>query len=102
MSVDPTPAVQFRRMLKWIAVVAVVMVGASLAFLHRSGGLTIASALATVAGVFLSVMLGSGLLSLAYFSAKSGHDQDVSDWKREDHEPGPPSPGALDRGGDSD
>ena len=87
MSADQSPADQFRRMLKWIAVVAVLMVAGALAFLHHSSGLTIATVIATVTGVFLSVMLGSGLLSLAFFSAKSGHDQDVSDWKREDHEP---------------
>jgi len=84
---DLSPADQLRRMLKWIAAVGVLMVAGSLAFLHHSSGLTVATVIATVAGVFLSVMLGSGLLSLAYFSAKSGHDQDVSDWKREDHRP---------------
>ena len=30
---------------------------------------------ATIAGVFLSVLLGSGLFALAFYSSKSGHDE---------------------------
>ena len=35
--------------------------------------------IATVIGVFLSVLLGSGLMAAAYFSDKSGIDQSISD-----------------------
>jgi hypothetical protein len=34
--------------------------------------------IATVLGVFLSVLLGCGLFALAFYSDKSGHDEDVS------------------------
>jgi len=41
-----------------------------------------------VAGVFLSVLLGSGLMAASYFSDKSGHDRDVRNaTSRPDDEP---------------
>jgi hypothetical protein len=56
----------------------VLMVVAALAFLHSQGSLTIHMVVATVLGVFFSVLLGCGLFALAFFSDKSGHDEDVS------------------------
>jgi hypothetical protein len=35
--------------------------------------------IATVVGVFFSVILGCGLFAAAFFSDKSGHDQSVSE-----------------------
>jgi len=87
MSVDQTAIAEFRRMLKWIAVVAVLMVAGALAFLAKMGSLTIHMVIATVAGTFVSVMLGCGLFALAFFSDKSGHDQTVSD--ATEKKPGP-------------
>lgn len=72
-------AAEFRLMVKWIAVAAVLMVAAALIFLHLSGSLTIHMVIATILGVFFSVILGCGLFALAFFSDKSGHDQQVSD-----------------------
>lgn len=74
---------EFRRMVKWIAVAAVLMVIGSLAFLHANGSLTIHMVIATVLGVFISVLLGCGLFALAFFSDKSGHDDDVSNAARQ-------------------
>ncbi len=74
-----SPAAQFRRMMKWIVVIAALMVAGALAFLASMGDLTIHMVIATVAGTFLSVLLGCGLFALAFFSDKSGHDQSVSD-----------------------
>jgi hypothetical protein len=37
---------------------------------------------ATVAGVFVSVLLGCGLFAAAFFSDKSGHDEEVSNVTR--------------------
>jgi hypothetical protein len=79
MAADPNAVAEFRRMLKWIAVVAVLMVAGALAFLAKMGSLTIHMVIATVAGTFVSVMMGCGLFALAFFSDKSGHDQTVSD-----------------------
>ena len=35
--------------------------------------------IATIGGVFFSVLLGCGLFAAAFFSDKSGHDQSISD-----------------------
>jgi len=83
----------FRRILVWIALVAVLMVGAALTFLALTGELTLHMAIATIAGVFLSTMLGCGLFALAFFSDKSGHDARASDHKtRAGREDPPPTP----------
>jgi hypothetical protein len=73
----------FRRMMKWILLAAVVMVAGALAYLTATGDLTSEMVIATVLGVFVSVLLGSGLMAAAYFSDKSGHDRDVSDAARD-------------------
>jgi hypothetical protein len=70
---------QFRRMMIVITVVAVVMVAGALYALSLNGPLTIHLVVATIAGVFLSVLLGCGLFAAAFFSDKSGHDQSVTD-----------------------
>jgi uncharacterized membrane protein YjjP (DUF1212 family) len=69
----------FRRMMKWIVLVAVLMVAAAIAFLAFTGELTTHMVIATVLGVFFSVLLGSGLFAASFFSDKSGHDQSISD-----------------------
>lgn len=71
-------AQEFRRMVMWISIAAVLMVIGALAFLGAAGSLSIHSVIATVLGVFLSVLLGCGLFALAFFSDKSGHDETVS------------------------
>jgi uncharacterized membrane protein YbjE (DUF340 family) len=75
-------AARFRRMLAWIVLAAVLMVAAALAFLASQGTLTIHMVVATIAGTFISVLLGCGLFALAFFSDRSGHDQSVSDATR--------------------
>ena len=76
----------FRRMLKWIVAVAVAMVGLALLYLHLSGELTTHMVVATVLGVFFSVLLGCGLFAASFYSDKSGHDQSVSDSTRGEHD----------------
>jgi hypothetical protein len=63
----------------WIAIIAVVMVAGSLLYLGMTGDLDANLVVATVLGVFFSVVLGCGLFAAAFFSDKSGHDQSVSD-----------------------
>lgn len=69
----------FRRMMTWILIAAVAMVAAALGYLFATGDLTWNMVIATVLGVFFSVLLGSGLMAASYFSSKSGHDRSVSD-----------------------
>ena len=79
-------AAEFRRMIKWIIAIAVVMAVLALVYLHLTGGLTLNLVIATVLGVFLSVLLGCGLFAASFFSDKSGHDQKVSDATRRERE----------------
>ena len=77
----------FRRMMTWAVVAAVLMVVAALLFLKATGDLTAEMVVATVFGVFLSVILGAGLMAASYFSAKSGHDSEVNDAARDEQNP---------------
>jgi uncharacterized membrane protein len=74
---------EFKRILKWIALAAVLMVAGAMIFLAATGDLTRDMVIATTLGVFFSVLLGCGLFAAAFFSDKSGHDQSVSDATRD-------------------
>lgn len=69
--------IEFRRIAKWIAVAAVLMVAGALAYLRWMDAWTTHAVIATILGVSFSVVLGCGLFALAFFSDKSGHDSDV-------------------------
>jgi uncharacterized membrane protein YbjE (DUF340 family) len=73
---------EFRRMMAWIVVIAVLMVIGALAFAASQTTLTVHIVVATTLGVFFSVVLGTGLFALAFFSDKSGHDESVTDATR--------------------
>ena len=68
---------EFRRMMKWIVAIAVAMVAAALTFEASQGPLYVHMVVATILGVFFSMVLGCGLFALAFFSDKSGHDDVV-------------------------
>lgn len=68
----------FWRMVRWITVAGILMVIGSLAYLHFMDAWSTHAAVAVFLGVFISVMLGCGLFALAFFSDKSGHDDDVT------------------------
>ncbi|MEA3016263.1 MAG: hypothetical protein QOI38_985 [Sphingomonadales bacterium] len=69
----------FKRSLIWIAAAGVLMVAGALWYLSLHGQLRVHMVIATIAGVFLSMLLGCGLFAAAFFSDKSGHDRDVGD-----------------------
>lgn len=69
---------EFRRMMRWIALVGVAMAAGAIWYLSLFDLLNIHTVIATIAGVFLSVTLGCGLFAAAFFSDKSGHDQSVT------------------------
>ncbi len=59
---------------------AIVCVGATLTYLRlATGSLPLQMAIASSLGVFLTVLVGTGLMSLVFLSAGSGHDADVAD-----------------------
>jgi hypothetical protein len=70
---------EFRRIVVWILAAAVIMVVGALTYLALTSDLTTSMVLATIGGVFVSVVLGCGLFAAAFFSDKSGIDQDVTD-----------------------
>lgn len=72
----------FIRMVKWIALAGVLMTVGALWYLSLYGPLRLHMVVATIAGVFVSVLLGCGLFAAAFFSEKSGHDQNVTDATR--------------------
>jgi hypothetical protein len=76
----------FRRIIKWIIVVAVLMVVGALTYLYLTSTLDLNTAIATTLGVFFSVLLGCGLFAAAFFSNKSGIDQDVTDVTRSERD----------------
>ncbi len=87
MATDRQRAIaEFKRIIKWIVIIAVLMVAGALYYLHLSGGLDANTVIATTLGVFFSVVLGCGLFAAAFFSDKSGIDQQVSDSTREERE----------------
>jgi hypothetical protein len=61
-------------MIKWVAFAGALMVAAALVYLRLVGEWSAHAVIATILGVFFSVLLGSGLFALAFFSSKSGHD----------------------------
>ena len=78
---------EFIRIMKWIVLAAILMVAGALIYLHLTGALSVHTVVATVLGVFFSVLLGCGLFAAAFFSDKSGIDQSVADATRQDTKP---------------
>ena len=72
----------FRRMMKAIAALGVALAVLALWCLSLFAPLRLPTVIATVAGVFFSMLLGCGLFAAAFFSSKSGHDSDVADSTR--------------------
>ncbi|HYG30122.1 MAG TPA: hypothetical protein VD887_07905 [Allosphingosinicella sp.] len=72
----------FKRSLVWIAAAGLLLVAGALWYLSLHGPLRLHMVIATIAGVFLSMLLGCGLFAAAFFSDKSGHDRDVGDATR--------------------
>lgn len=81
-----TALAEFRRIMIWIAIVAVVMVVGALIYLYWFSTLDATTVVATTLGVFFSVLLGCGLFAAAFFSDKSGFDQTVADTTKSERE----------------
>jgi len=73
---------EFWRMIRWIVLAGVLMVIAALVYLRATGDLEVNMVIATILGVFFSVLLGCGLFAAAFFSDKSGIDRNVTDATR--------------------
>jgi hypothetical protein len=77
---------EFKRIMKWIAAIAVLMVIGALTYLDLYSTLDVNTAVAVTFGVFFSVLLGCGLFAAAFFSANSGYDEDVTNVTRSERD----------------
>ncbi|HEX8444043.1 MAG TPA: hypothetical protein VF631_10410 [Allosphingosinicella sp.] len=70
---------RYKKLMSWMSIAAVVAVLLALIWLKSNGQpMPIHMAIATIAGVGLSVLLGTALMGLAYFSSHSGHDEEAA------------------------
>lgn len=74
---------RYKRTMRWMALVAVVCILLSLIYLKSSGEpVPIHMMIATIAGVGLTVLVGTGLMGLVFLSSRTGHDDEANrgDW----------------------
>jgi len=68
--------VRYRKMMRWMTLVSVAAAILAVLWLKATGSpMKIHLVVATLAGVFLSVLLGTGLMGLVFVSNASGHDE---------------------------
>jgi hypothetical protein len=70
---------RYRRMMKWMALASEVAAALAVAYLKAtSDEMPWQMVLATIAGVGLSVLLGTALMGLVFLSDRSGYDDAAS------------------------
>lgn len=79
---DPIPSPRgsawrrFRRIMRWMSLVAILTAAVAVWFVTRGESeLKIHMLIATALGAGLSVLLGAALMTLAFVSSGSGHDE---------------------------
>lgn len=71
---------RFRRIMAWMAFLGLLCVAAALGWLaSRDSPMPIHVVIATTLGVWLTFMLGTGLMALAFLSSGTGHDEQIED-----------------------
>jgi hypothetical protein len=76
---------RYRRMMKWMALVAVVAILLALIYLKSFGDpVPIHMMIATIAGVGLTILVGTGLMGLVFLSSRSGHDDEAGGGPRDE------------------
>lgn len=70
---------RYLRVMRWMMLVTVFLVGASMVLLYRSNGMvSIHLYIATALGVGFTMLLASALMGLAFLSSGTGHDDTLS------------------------
>ena len=78
---------RYKQTMKWMVVVAAVCALLSLIYLKSFGDpVPIHMVIATVAGVGLTILVGTGLMGLVFLSSRTGHDEDAGGHISEDEE----------------
>ena len=76
---------RFRRLMKWMAFWGAICVALVLGYLYWIGTpMPIHMIIATSAGIWCTFMLGTGLMSLAFLSSGTGHDEQIEDLLKEE------------------
>ena len=76
---------RYKRTMKWMTLVAAVTVLLSLIYLKSFGDpVPIHMVIATIAGVGLTVLVGTGLMGLVFLSDRSGHDDEAGGAPRDE------------------
>jgi uncharacterized protein (DUF2062 family) len=70
--------IHYKKLMRWMALAAVLAVLAALAYLKFTGSpMPIHMVIATIAGVGLSVLVGTALMGLTFLSNAGGYDEDA-------------------------
>lgn len=70
---------RYKSMMKWMALASAIAAALAVAYLKTtSDAMPWQMVLATIAGVGLSVMLGTALMGLVFLSDRSGYDEGAS------------------------
>lgn len=70
---------KFRRIMKWMALFSIVIAAIAVLLVARGdNGVHIHMLIATALGAGLSVLLAGALMSLAFLSSSSGHDDEAN------------------------
>lgn len=65
----------FWRLIIYLAIAGILMVAAALYYLSLYGPLTPTLVATTTVGVFVSILLGGGLMAVGFLSSNTGHDE---------------------------
>ena len=81
---DPVPSLRgstwrrFRRIMRWMSAVAILAAALAVWFVSQGeSDIRIHMLIATALGAGLTVLLGAALMTLAFLSSGSGHDEDA-------------------------
>ena len=70
---------RYKTMMKWMALASAIAAALAVAYLKAtSDAMPWPMVLAAIAGVFLSVLLGTALMGLVFLSDRTGHDEAAS------------------------
>lgn len=75
---------RFWKIFRLLALLSLVVATIAVILVARGDrGIHVHMLIATALGTGLTVLLGTGLMTLAFFSAESGHDEKASDFHQE-------------------